>query len=221
MKPGILILAGVSALLLAVLFLTGPIGLRFVKPAPDNVHPSPLVEVFLKCGDNFTKITGNASLSCPFREKVELRIRLINNGSEPSAKKDFAAGVLLFFKGAVIQGYDLGGFRGVIGADERGELVSPVGSRIVELFAEELGPWKSMEARVRIRTISGENLTIRYRGWIMDEDDPVSNPVTNKEEPYIARYPPEDPVTNPPDTRWAGENFLRYKTYVVQVAWIR
>ncbi|MCX8187903.1 MAG: hypothetical protein N3F65_04760, partial [Nitrososphaeria archaeon] len=60
-------------------------------------------------------------------------------------------------------------------------------------------------------------IQVSYRGWIMDEDDLVLEPISGAKEHYIARYPPEEYPDNPPDSRWAGKDFLKYKVYEVIV----
>ncbi len=222
LKAGALILIIFSAILLvALLYFTEPGGLHPSNPNPDFLYPRPVVELALSCGGGLTKVTGNSSLECPLRRDLDLIVKLSNNSSEPSEESDFAAGVLLVFDGGVVESYELDGFSGIIGADEEGKIIKPAGSTIIELFTEKLKPGESKEARVKLRVTSNASLKIAYRGWIIDEDDVVVNPVSKAEEHYIARYPPENTLTNPPDSRWAGENFLKYKTYEAVVTWIR
>ncbi|MDW8021962.1 MAG: hypothetical protein RMI78_04965 [Nitrososphaerota archaeon] len=160
----------------------------------------------------------NTSLEKPLPRSFRLIIRLINNSSEPSLRGDFAAGALVVLRGVRVEGYRLGGFVGAIGISENGSITSPVNSNMVEFFAEKLDPWQSIEAELQLfREDESSCIQVSYRGWIMDEDDLVLEPISGAREHYIARYPPEEYPDNPPDSRWAGKDFLKYKVYEVIV----
>ena len=207
-------------LILAV-FLIYRLGFVLSFSRADSAHPRPVVELFLEHGDTLVPIHDNTLLRKPLPSDLKLIVRLSNNSSEPSLKGEFAAGVLLMLEGVRVKDIELRGFVGAIGVGEDGSVVSPVNASIVELFASKLDPWCSIEAELTLhrRNESG-CVRLAYRGWIVDEDDRVLEPVSGSEEPYIARYPPENYPDNPPDSRWAGRDFMRYAVYRAEVCYL-
>ena len=189
-------------------------GCGLLAPRPDSIHPRPVVMIFLEREGEIIVVDGNMSLDRSLPKSFKLIVRLSNNSSEPSLRRDFAAGVFLALKGAKVKNYKLRGFMDAIGVSEDGSIVSPMNSSMIELFAEKLDPWQSAEAELHLLK-EGESscIQIAYRGWIMDEDDQVVEPISKVREPYIARFPHEGYPDNPPDSRWAGKDFLRYKVY--------
>ena len=213
--------AGFILLVLLTLVLAGFLvyrvgleGFGLFSPRPDSIHPKPVVELFLGHEGELTAVHDNTSLDKPLPESFKLIVKLSNNSSEPSMRGDFAAGVFLALKGAEVKDCRLHGFTNVIGVSENGSIGSPINSSMLELFAEKLGPWQSIEAELYLLRDKGSScVQIAYRGWIMDEDDLVLEPISKAREHYIARYPPEGYRDNPPDSRWAGKDFLKYKVY--------
>ena len=216
LKPGVVLLILLTALL--IVFLAYRIGLM-VPPSPgaDGVHPRPVVKLLIGYDGEALSISGNGSYAVRLPRDLSLTVRLSNEADEPSLVGELAAGVLLRFEGARVRSYELKGFRGAIGIGEGATLIDPVNASVVEFFSDELGARQSAEARLRLSVEGGRCLTIHYRGWIIDEDDRVRNPASGSEEYYIARYPPERYPDNPPDSRWAGEQFLKYRVYVVEL----
>ncbi len=189
-------------------------GFGLFPPRPDSIHPRPVVELFFEHEGGLTAVRDNTSLDGLIPESFKLVVRLSNNSSEPSVRGDFAAGVFLALKGAKVESYKLRGFIGVIGISDNGSIRSPINSSMLELFAERLDPWQSIEAELYlVREMKSNCVRIAYRGWIVDEDDLVLEPVSKTKEHYIARYPPEEYPDNPPDSRWAGRDFLKYRVY--------
>jgi len=184
-------------------------------PSPDAVYPRPVVELFSR-QDYEVASGGNAP------GVIKLTIRLSNNGSEPSIRGAFAAGVLVVLKGARVDGYDLGEFSGIIGVSEDGSIINPVNSSIVELFADKIGPWQSISAVLHVVAENKSDcVLIAYRGWIIDEDDVVVEPISGAKEHYIARFPAEEYPDNPPDSRWAGKDFMKYKLHEASICFKR
>lgn len=202
-------------------FLIHRVGVELSSPRADLIYPRPVVELYLEHEGELTPIHDHILLEEPLSNSLKLIVRLSNNSSEPSLRGKFAAGVLLMFDGARVRGIELHGFMGSIGVSEDGSIISPVNASIVELFADKLDPWSSVEAELHLHK-EGESDCIRiaYRGWIMDEDDRVLEPISGSEEPYIARYPPESYPDNPPDSRWAGRDFMRYAVYRVAICYL-
>jgi len=219
LRPGIILLVLLTLVLAG--FLAHRIwleGFGSFSPRPDSIHPRPVVELFLEREGGLMTIRGNASLDKPLPESCKLIIKLSNNSSEPSVRRDFAAGVFLALEGAEVKGCRLRGFTDAIGVSEDCSIRSPINSTMIELFADELGPWQSIEAELHLLREKGSScVLIAYRGWIMDEDDLVLEPVSKVREHYIARYPPEGYPDNPPDSRWAGKDFLKYEVYRVAI----
>jgi len=202
----------------SLVYVLKPSEFRYWFSNPDYVHPRPVVELAARCESEVLVVVGNRSISCPYNRSLDLKIKLVNNSSEPSAREDFAAGFLIILSGARVGGLKLGSFDGVIGIGEGGQLIDPINSTMLEFFTKSLEPWESKSAEISlVRDPSASCIEIAYRGWIIDEDDVVRNPVSGDKERYIARFPPENELTNPPDSRWAGKEFLRYETYVVEI----
>ena len=205
-------------LILSLAYLFRPGEFRYAFSRPDSIYPRPVLRLAFPCKGEVMVVSGDYSISCPIPRSFMLRVTLINNSSEPSVKQDFAAGFLLVFEGARVGGLKLGGFDGAIGVNESGQLIDPINSTMLEFFTGSLGPWQSKTAEILlIKEANAKCVKIAYRGWIMDEDDVVRNPASGDKEPYTARYPPENPLTNPPDTRWAGKDFLKYETYEIEI----
>jgi len=213
----VLLIALTILLVLVLVYVAGPEVLRRAFSSPDNLHPKPVVRISIFCGGGVA-IVGDGSMSCPIDEPLDLLVELVNNSSEPSARRDFAAGFLLVLEGGRVARLRLGGFDGAIGIGGGGVLINPINSTMLEVFARYIGPWESRSSEVTVARDPGARcIKISYRGWIVDEDDFVWNPATGERELYIARFPPEDASANPPDSRWAGEEFLRYRMYHVLV----
>ncbi len=188
----------------------------------DGVHPRPLVELAIKCADgSWEKLNRSGVVGCRVEKNFKLIVRLVNLGEEPSVRGvDVAAGVLLVIDGGQVINYSLGGFDWAIGVAENLEITDVNGSRIIEIFSKSIGGRDLKEAYLEIEADDKtSSVKLSYRGWILDEDDKVVNP-SGEEEPYCARYPPENPVDNPPDSRWSGGEFMKYKTFdaIVPVA---
>jgi len=216
---------GFIALILLTLALAGfliyQLGFVLSFSRANSVHPRPVVELFLEHGDVLIPVRGDVLLKEPLPSDLKLIVRLSNNSSEPSLKGEFAAGILLMLEGVRVKDIELRGFVGAIGVGEDGSVVSPVNASIVELFASKLDPWCSIEAELTLhRGNESGCVQLAYRGWIMDEDDRVLEPVSGSEEPYIARYPPESYPDNPPDSRWAGRDFMKYAVYRAEVCYL-
>jgi len=210
----------IFTLMLAV-FLIYRLGFMMSFPRADSVYPRPVVELFLEHNGMLIPVRDDVLLGEPLSSDLKLIVRLSNNSSEPSLRGEFAAGVLLMLEGARVKGIEMRGFVGAIGVGEDGSVVSPVNASIVELFTDKLDPWSSVEARLNLHRGDGSDcVRLAYRGWIMDEDDRVLEPISGSEEPYIARYPPESYPDNPPDSRWAGQEFMRYSVYRVAVCYL-
>jgi len=183
-------------------------------PRPDAIYPRPVVELSLRQDDEVMS-RRNASGA------IKLAVRLSNNGSERSVRGAFAAGVLVVLRGARVEDYELGGFSGIIGVSEGGDIINPVNSSIVELFADKIGPWQSISAVLHVVAENGSDcVLIAYRGWIIDEDD-VVEPISGAKEHYIARFPAEEYPDNPPDSRWAGKDFMKYKLHEANICFSR
>ncbi|MEM2846981.1 MAG: hypothetical protein QW624_05075 [Nitrososphaerota archaeon] len=95
-------------------------------------------------------------------------------------------------------------------------------SSIVELFADKIGPWQSISAVLHVVAENKSDcVLIAYRGWIIDEDDVVVEPISGSKEHYIARFPAEEYPDNPPDSRWAGKDFMKYKLHEASICFKR
>jgi len=216
-----MMLLAMTILMLYVLLVNGfPIIMEFFKK-PDGVHPNPVVELRIECANgSYIIVRGNSSRTpCTVKRVFQLIVILLNNGSEPSVRDvETASGAMIILDGGRITGYELEGFDSIIGVTEEGELVNPIGSRIIEVLSRHIDGWAKKIVKLNVTVNEATNMArIRFRGWIIDEDDEVWNPVDEIREHYYARDPPEDPVKNPPDSRWSGKNFLRYETYSVWV----
>jgi len=188
------------------------------SPKPDAIYPKPVVRLFVEGDDWVLAVRGNGSFMRELSDRLKLVVVLANNSSEPSLEDSFAAGVFFRFRGARVESYELNNFTSVIGIREGGELIDPINASMVEFFARKLPAWHSLSAEIILLRDNGSRcIEIAYRGWIMDEDDMVLEPVSGVREHYIARDPPENYPENPPDSRWAGKDFLKYKTYVLNI----
>ena len=221
LRLGKFILLAMTILMIYVLLVRGfPILMESLK-RPDGIHPSPVVELQVECADgSYMIVRGNGSrTSCAVKRAFQLVLILFNNSSEPSIRDvETASGAMILLEGGRVAGYELRGFDSIIGVTEEGELIDPIGSRIIEVFSRYVDGWARKIVKLNITVNEGVNVVqLRFRGWIIDEDDKVWNPVDKVKEYYCARDPPEDPIENPPDSRWGGRNFLKYKTYVFQV----
>lgn len=187
----------------------------------DEFYPRPIVEIELYCGNGRKiKIMENGKIEeCINQETVEFNVRLINNSSEPSLKGyDLAAGILLVVEGGRFIDYDTRDFQRVIGISNDLEVTRPFNVTMVEAFSDYVMGKATKQAFFKVRIDPNiEVLKISFRGWIMDEDKKVYNPITEESEYYVARYPVEDFVDNPPDMRWAGKEFLKYKVYTIEL----
>ena len=225
LRLGKFILLAMTILMLYILLVNGfPVFMKFFK-RPDGIHPNPVVELQIECADgSYMIVRGNSSRTpCMVKRVFQLIVILLNNSSEPSVRDvETASGALIVLDGGRITGYELEGFNSIIGVTEEGELVNPIGSRIIEVLSRHIDGWAKKVVKLNV-TVNEDTsiIQIRFRGWIIDEDDEVWNPVDKNKEHYYARDPPEDPVENPPDSRWSGRDFLRYKTYTFQVQVIR
>lgn len=215
-KPGAVLLILLTALLV-ILLAYRVVLLSPPSPEADGVHPRPIVKLLMRHDGEVLAISGNGSYEVGLPRELDLTVRLSNEADEPGLRGELAAGILLRFEGARIRSYELRGFRSAIGIGEGATIIDPVNATMVELFSDRLGAWQSAEAELRLSVEAEGCLTIYYRGWITDEDDMVHNPVSGSEEHYIARYPPERYPDNPPDSRWAGEEFQRYRVYVLEL----
>ena len=221
LRLGKFILLAMTILMIYVLLVRGfPILLESLK-RPDGIHPNPVVELRVECSDgSYMVVRGNGSrASCAVNRAFQLVLILFNNSSEPSIRDvETASGAMILLEGGRVAGYELMGFDSIIGVTEEGELIDPIGSRIIEVFSRHVDGWARKIVKLNITVDEGVSVVqLRFRGWIIDEDDKVWNPVDKVREHYYARDPPEDPIENPPDSRWGGRNFLKYKTYVFQV----
>ena len=204
------------ALMLLILFILFVFQSSFSRSG-DGVHPEPFVEIVIQCVDgSWERVNGSGVVNCQVGRRFRVIVKLINLGDEPSPEGiDTAAGVLLAFDGGRVANYSLGDFDWAIGVAENLEVTEVNGSRIIELFSKSI---KGRDMKIAYFDIDVDekaaNVKLSYRGWILDEDDKVLNPLGEK-EPYCARYPPEDPVDNPPDSRWSGKEFMKYKTFKI------
>jgi len=221
LRLGKFILLAMTILMIYILLVKGfPVLMESLK-RPDGIHPNPVVELQIECADgSYMIVRGNCSRTpCAVKRAFQLVLILFNNSSEPSVKDvETASGAMILLEGGRVAGYELRGFDSIIGVTEEGELIDPIGSRIIEVFSRHIDGWARKVVKLNI-TVDEDASVVKmsFRGWIMDEDDRVWNPVYKVKEHYYARDPPEDPIENPPDSRWAGRNFLKYKTYVFQV----
>ena len=221
LRFGKLILLAMTIIMIYVLLVRGfPVLMESLKRS-DGIHPSPVVELRVECADGSHMIVrrNGSGTSCAVKRAFQLVMILLNNSSEPSIRDvQTASGAMILLEGGRIAGYQLRGFDSIIGVTEEGELIDPIGSRIIEVFSRHIDGWARKAVKLNITVDEGVSVVkLRFRGWIMDEDDKVWNPVDKVREYYCARDPPEDPIENPPDSRWGGRNFLKYKTYVFQV----
>ena len=221
LRIGKLILLATTILMFYVLLVNGfPALMEFFK-RPDGIHPNPVLELRIRCADGSYMITkGNGSkTSCAVNRVFQLTMILLNNSSEPSIKDiETASGAIIMLDGGKVVEYRLEGFDSIVGVTEEGELINPIGSRIIEVLSKYIGGWDKKAVRLNITVDEDVDVVkVRFRGWIIDEDDKVWNPVDKVKEYYYARDPPEDPIRNPPDSRWCGRNFLKYKTYALQI----
>lgn len=191
----------------------------------DELYPKPIIILEIMCKDDeMVKISEDSIVeNCVDDDELNFNIILINNSSEPGPKGyELASGVLLVLKGAKFIQYRIESFQHIIGVSDSFEIIDPLNSSIIEIFSSEVYGYDVKRAYFTVRLDpEAEKIEIYFRGWIMDEDKKVFNPVDREEEPYIARFPKEDVVDNPPDTRWAGREFLRYKMFKVDVWRVR
>ncbi len=187
----------------------------------DESYPRPIVEIELYCknGQKIKTMENSRIEECIEQETIEFNVKLINNSSEPSLKGyDLAAGILLVVEGGRFIDYDTNDFQQVIGISNDLEVTQPLNVTMIEAFSNYIMGKATKQAFFKVRIDpSTEVLKISFRGWIMDEDKKVYNPITEENEYYVARYPVEDYVENPPDTRWAGKEFLKYKVYTIEL----
>ena len=209
------LLASTTALLIYIL-LQG--GLTELLRQPDGVHPRPLVELTVSCGGEIQTVEPGDVVECG-DPPIKIHLKLINNSGEPSLDDLLASGVMMLVRNGYVLEVKLGDFLEVIGLNEDAEIIDHIGASIIEVFGGRIGPWeaKEMEATIEPRR-DLEEITIEYRAWIIDEDDTATNPTTGEQENYVARYPPEHPTMNPPDSRWAGKEFLKYKTAQITIS---
>jgi len=185
----------------------------------DGVHPRPVVKILVECSDGgWESINGSGVVGCEVHRRFRLAARLTNEGGESGLKGvDTASGILLALKGGKFDKLSIGNFDWAIGVNETAGVVNPNGSRIVEVFSKYMGGHEFREAYFDIKVDEGvESVKLYYRGWILDEDDEVIAP-NGEKQPYCARYPPENTVDNPPDLRWVGEEFMKYKTFEITI----
>ncbi|MCL7383695.1 MAG: hypothetical protein LZ168_01030 [Thaumarchaeota archaeon] len=186
----------------------------------DEFFPRPIVEVELYCKNGKVKIVNNARIDgCLDGTILEFSVKLINNSSEPSLRGyDLSAGVLLIIDGGEIVEYNISDFKHIIGISSELEVTRPLNVCMVEVFTDYISGGEAKQSYFKIKIKENRGLVkISFRGWIIDEDKKVYNPVTEEEEHYVARYPFEDYEENPPDMRWAGREFIKYKVYVIEV----
>jgi len=218
---GKVMLLAMTILMIYVLLVNGLPGIMEFFKRPDGVYPNPVIELKIECADgSYVTVRENISrIPCMVKRVFQLIVILLNNSSEPSVRDvETASGVMIILDGGRVIGYELGEFDTIIGISGESELVDPIDSRIIEFFSRHIDGWAKKAAKLSIAVNDDANtVQIRFRGWIIDEDDEVWNPVDEVKEHYYARDPPEDPLENPPDSRWSGRNFLKYKTYSVWI----
>lgn len=186
----------------------------------DESYPKPIVILEIHCKNGETvRILDEEIIEDCIDDNLRVDVILLNNSSEPSRRRyELACGVLLVFRGAKLLEYDIKDFQFIIGVSENSEIIEPLNSSIVEIYSNEIGGLGVKRANLIIKLDPEvEKVEIFFRGWIVDEDKKVFNPVDREEEFYVARYPPENITDNPPDTRWAGREFLRYKMFRLEV----
>ncbi|MEM1584095.1 MAG: hypothetical protein QXF28_04310 [Nitrososphaerota archaeon] len=219
MKTRIILLLLITSILLYLLLSQNFPTSLFIHE--DEIYPRPVVEIDLYCKKGVVKIMTDGRIDgCLDGRILELSIKLINNSSEASLRGyDLSAGLLLIIEGGKIIEYDIREFNYIIGISEELELTTPINSRMVEAFADYIRGGEVKQTYLKIEVNSDEDVVkISFRGWIVDEDKKIYNPVIREEEHYVARYPMEEYEGNPPDTRWAGKEFLKYKVYTVEIS---
>ena len=205
------ILIAITATLLAYILIQDNTIQSILKP-PDETYPRPIIDIELHCGGEVRDLARIDNVECP-REPLTLKITLKNNSTEASQNELIASGIMLKIQGGYIAEINEGDFLKVIGLTSRGEITEYMGAEIIEAFGGKINPWETKKITITINPYRNTSkIILEYRAWIIDEDDKTTNPATGQEENYIARYPREHPEKNPPDSRWAGENFLKYKT---------
>lgn len=218
-RPGVVIL--ILLMLTLMIFIAFRLLLEnaeFYPPRSDFVHPRPFVKLFLEQEGEAKSVENGTLLERAPSGTFRFIIMLSNNSSEPSIRGAFAAGVLIVLRGARVKNYELSEFSGIIGVNEDGDIIDPINSSIVELFVNKLDTWQSAEAKLHIIVENRSDcILIAYRGWIIDEDDTVIEPTSNAREHYIARFPLEEYPDNPPDSRWAGRDFMRYRLHEISL----
>lgn len=221
LHAGSLLLLLITVILVIFLLHRGWFDDTLFPPRPDAIYPRPIVELYLRQNGEFV-FAGNVLTMESAQDDVKLIVKLRNNSSEPSIRGTFAAGVLVVLRGAKVEDYELGGFSGIIGVNEDGDIINVMNSSIVEFFVDKIDPWQSIAAELHIVVEDGSDcILIAYRGWIIDEDDVVVEPISDIREHYIARFPVEEYLDNPPDSRWAGRNFMRYKLHNATICFNR
>lgn len=215
-----LILLTISTSILIYLLVSQNLTLNFFV-SEDDIYPRPIVEVELYCKNGKIKSVNSRRIDgCLNGTILEFSIKLINNSSEPSLKGyDLSAGVLLIIDGGKIIQYNISDFQQIIGISNELEVTAPLDASMIEVFANYIGGGETKQSHFKVEIEPGRDLIkISFRGWIIDEDKKVYNPVTEEEEYYVTRYPIEDYEENPPDLRWAGKEFLKYKVFIIEVA---
>lgn len=141
---GKFILLAMTIIMLYILLVRGfPILMESLK-RPDGIHPNPVVELQVECVDGaYMIVRGNGSrTSCAVKRAFQLVLILFNNSSEPSIKDvETASGAMILLEGGRVTGYELRGFENIIGVTEEGELIDPIGSRIIEVFSRHVDGW--------------------------------------------------------------------------------
>jgi len=186
----------------------------------DEFYPRPIVEVELYCKNGKVRIVNNARINgCLNGTILEFSVKLVNNSSEPSLRGyDLSAGVLLMIDGGEIVEYNILDFKRIIGISGELEVTTPLNASVIEVFTDYISGGEAKQSNFKIKIEQSRGLVkISFRGWIIDEDKKVYNPVTEEEEYYVARYPVEGYEENPPDMRWAGREFIKYKVFVIEV----
>lgn len=188
----------------------------------DEIYPRPIVVLEVYCKDyTILRVMENKRIEeCINQESVAFIVKLINNSSEPSLKGyDLAGGILLILDGGRFVDYDVGDFQHIIGISDDLEITQPFNVTMIEVFSSYIMGKATKQAFFKVRIDPKiPVLRISFRGWIIDEDKRIVNPITEENEYYVARYPIEDYVENPPDMRWAGKEFLRYRVYTVELS---
>jgi len=190
----------------------------WAEPKGDGLKAMPAVSIILSSTTIFDD------------ETVTLSIGLKNVGSDYSYTRPWSErddGVFIQLTGAVVQSPQMfPGFSSYATFDDNGN-EAPLGSttRIIEFYAD--WDWLPPDAaqprwaRITIKPTTVGTVTIRYRGWISDDDDTIRQTMItiNDDRPGNLAFPVSEYVISryPVDTVNRRPNILQYPTYATYI----